>query len=164
MLEKPKVVISRTRRPEPAARNFIFTEAMLPADDALKDYRAHAWETYSRLAMPNVSEEAWRRTDLRELPVESFRLPIMGAFRDLAPVPAGLLKPLTGDRHGGQVILLPGGGRSAMDPELARKNVFFTSLRSASMENPKLVARMAGELVRPEEGKFAALEIGRAHV
>ncbi len=25
------------------------------------------------------------------------------------------------------------------------------------LENPKLVARMAGELVRPEDGKFAAL-------
>ena len=157
MLEKPKIVISRTRRPEPATRNFIFTEAMLPTEGALKDYHTHAWETYSRLAMPNVTEEAWRRTDLRELPAETFHPPITGAFRQLAPVPEELLRPLTADRHGGQVILLPGGGRSSLDPELARKNVLFTSLHSASMENPKLVARLAGELVRPEEGKFAAL-------
>jgi Fe-S cluster assembly protein SufD len=35
--------------------------------------------------------------------------------------------------------------------------VLFTDLRTALVENPDLVASMAGELVRPEEGKFAAL-------
>ena len=157
MLEKPKIVISRTRRPEPAIRDFAFTAAMLPADGALNEYRQHAWETYSDLAMPNVREEAWRRTDLRLLPADSFHLPAAGAFHDLAPVPEALLKPLTAERHGGQVILLPGGAHSSLDPELVRKKVIFTDLRTAEMENPALVARMAGELVRPEEGKFAAL-------
>jgi len=68
-----------------------------------------------------------------------------------------LLKPLTADRHGGQVILLPGGARSSLDPELVAKKVIFTDLRSAETEYPDLVASMAGSLVRPEEGKFAAL-------
>jgi len=157
MQEKPKIVITRSRRPEPAVRNFAFTADMLPADDSLKDYRRHAWETYVRLAMPSVTEEAWRRTDLHLLPADTFRLPAADAFRDLAPVPEDLLRPLTAEKHGGQVILLPGGSRASLDPELVRRNVIFTDLRTALMENPKLVARMAGELVRPEEGKFAAL-------
>jgi Fe-S cluster assembly protein SufD len=157
MEEKPKVVVTRTRRPEPAARNFAFTADMVPAEGALKDYRTHAWETYSRLVMPAVTEEAWRRTDLRELPADTFHLPANGAFQDLAPVPEELLKPLTADRHGGQVVLLPGGSRASLDPELTRKKVFFTDLRTAEIEKPKLVAKMAGELVRAEEGKFAAL-------
>ena len=58
MQEKPNIVITRSRRPEPAVRNFAFTADMLPADGALKDYRQHAWETYSRLAMPSVTEWA----------------------------------------------------------------------------------------------------------
>jgi Fe-S cluster assembly protein SufD len=157
MEEKPKVIITRTRRPETAAREFAFTRENLPAEGGLKDYREHAWDVYSRLAIPTTVEESWRRTDLRQLPAESFRLPVSGEFRELAPIPQELLKPLTAERHGGQVVLLPGGSRSSLDPELVRKNVFFTSLRSAVMENPRLVARMAGELVRPEEGKFAAL-------
>ena len=157
MEEKPKIVITRAHRPETAARNFAFTSAMIPAEGALKDYRWHAWETYSRLAMPSVTEEAWRRTDLRLLPADTFQLPERGAYHQLAPVPDDLLKPLTADRHGGQVILLPGGSRTSLDPELVRKNVLFTDLRTALVENPSLVARMAGELVRPEEGKFAAL-------
>jgi Fe-S cluster assembly protein SufD len=157
MEEKPKVVITRTHRPEPAARNLPFTFDMLAANGALKDYRTHAWETYSRLAMPSVVEEAWRRTDLRLLPADSFRLPVADAFRELAPVPEELLRPLTADRNGGQVILLPGGSRLSLDPELVRNKVIFTDLRTAEVENPGLVARMAGQLVRPEEGKFAAL-------
>ena len=157
MEEKPRIVITRSRRPEPAAPAFAFTSAMLPADGALKDYRQHAWEVYSRLAMPSLTEEAWRRTDLHLLPAAAFRLPAAGAFRDLASVPADLLKPLTADRHGGQVILQPGGSRLSLDPELVRQHVLFTDLRTALLENPALVSRMAGELVRPEEGKFAAL-------
>ena len=157
MEKKSKIVITRAHRPEPAVRIFTFTSALVPADGALRDYRQHAWETYSRLTMPSVTEEAWRRTDLRLLPAETFQLPDSGAFRQLAPVPDDLLRPLTADRHGGQVILLPGGSRTSLDPELVRKNVIFTDLRTALVENPKLVARMAGELVRPEDGKFAAL-------
>jgi len=157
MEEKPRVVIgSRTRRPEPAARTFAFTKEMVPAD-ALADYRQRAWEVYNRLPMPASPEEAWRRTDLRPLPADVFKLPAKGAFRDLAAVPEELLKPLTADRHGGQVVLLPGGSRASLDPSLVRRNVIFTDLRTAMLENPKLVARMAGELVRPEDGKFAAL-------
>ncbi len=157
MEEKPKIVITRTRQPEAAERKFAFSADMLATEGALKTYRKQAWDTYTRLSMPRVSEEAWRRTDLRLMPAESFRLPAQGAFRELAPVPVDLLRPLAAEHHGGQVILLPGGARSLLDPELVRKNVFFTSLRSAEMENPSLVARLAGELVRPEEGKFAAL-------
>jgi Fe-S cluster assembly protein SufD len=157
MEEKPKIVITRARRPEPTLRNFAFTSAMVPADGVLKDYRLHAWETYLQLAMPSVTEEAWRRTDLHLLPADTFQLPESGAFHQLEPVPDDLLRPLTADKHGGQVILLPGGSRASLDPELVRKNVVFTDLRTALAENPKLVARMAGELVRPEEGKFAAL-------
>ncbi len=157
MEEKPKIVITRTRRPETATRNFAFTSDMVPTEGALKEYRQHAWETYSRLAMPSVTEESWRRTDLHMLPADTFRLPANGAFSNLAAVPEDLLRPLTAERHGGQVILLPGGSRLSLDPELVRKKVLFTDLRSALAENPDLVARMAGELVRPEEGKFAAL-------
>jgi Fe-S cluster assembly protein SufD len=157
MEEKPRVVItSRTRHTEPTQAGFSFTREMVPSD-ILADYRQHAWEVYNRLSMPAAPDEAWRRTDLRLLPADKFQFPTREAYRSLASAPADLLKPLTGDRHGGQVILLPGGSRSSLDPQLVRKNVVFTDLRTAMVENPGLVKRMAGELVRPEDGKFAAL-------
>jgi Fe-S cluster assembly protein SufD len=156
MNEKPKVVLTRARRPEPAVRTFPFTSGMLP-HGALDDYRAHAWETYTRLAMPSVTEEAWRRTDLRDLPADRVHLPAKGAYHDLAPAPAHLLKPLTADAHGGQVVLLPGAGKPFLSQELAAKGIIFTDLLTAEKEHPELVSGMAGQIVRPEEGKFAAL-------
>jgi Fe-S cluster assembly protein SufD len=157
MQEKPRVVIAaRTRRPEPAARTFAFTKEMVPSD-ALTPYRQRAWEVYNRLPLPASPAEAWRRTDLRLLPADTFHFPAEGAFRELAPVPEELLKPLTAERQGGQVVLMPGGARVTLDPSLIRKGVVFTDLRTAMRENPSLVTRMTGELVRPEDGKFAAL-------
>ena len=126
MEEKPRIVITRSRRPEPAATDFAFTSDMLPADGALKDYRRMPGRPIPGWRCPSVTEEAWRRTDLHLLPADTFRLPAAGAFRDLAPVPADLLKPLTADRHGGQVILLPGGSALSLDPELVRQNVHFS--------------------------------------
>ncbi len=157
MEEKPKVVVTRTRRPEVAARNFAFTAALLSPDGALKEYRQNAWETFARLPFPSVTEEAWRRTDLKPMPVERFRLPKEGEFAALPAVPADLLRPLTADQHGGQVVLTPGGARVDLEPALTKQGVIFTDLRTAERQHPELVRRMVGQTVRPEEGKFAAL-------
>jgi Fe-S cluster assembly protein SufD len=157
MTEKPKIVISRTRHPEAAEKKFAFTRDMVRTDGPLADYRKKAWEAYSRLGMPAVNEEAWRRTDLRLLPVDTFRIPEKDSYKELAAIPDELLKPLTADTHGGQVVLMPGGAKSRLDPELVKKHVVFTDLQTAEKENPDLVTKMAGELVRAEEGKFAAL-------
>src|SRR5512137_693230 len=122
MEEKPRIVITRTRQPattvESTARKFAFTTDMLPAEGALKSFRRQAWEAFARLEIPRVNEDAWRRTDLHLMPAESFHLPAQEAFRELEEVPQELLRPLTAEHHGGQVILLPGGSRSSLDPEL----------------------------------------------
>jgi Fe-S cluster assembly protein SufD len=159
MTEKPKVVVARTRRGEGAARGFAFTENDLPKD-VLADYRQRAWEVYSRLPLPTTAEEAWRRTDLRPMPSDAFRLPADDMIAELPPVPEDLLKPLAGDAHGGQVVLLPDGvqaNATTLSESLARQGVLFTTLRIAEQQHPDLLRKRAGEVVRPEEGKFAAL-------
>jgi Fe-S cluster assembly protein SufD len=157
MEEKPKVVVTRTRRIEAPVKTFAFTSGMVPASGVLAGYRQNAWQFFNSLPLPSMAEEAWRRTDLREIPADKVHLPIEGTYEDLAPVPADLLKPLTADTHGGQVVLLPGGAKLYLSPDLIKKGVIFTDLPTAERENPELVARMAGQTVSPEEGKFAAL-------
>ncbi len=157
MEEKPKVVVSsRSRRSETAAREFAFVQADIRAG-VLSEYRQRAWQAYTRAAMPATSDEAWRRTDLHGLPTESFRLPQPGAYEDLPPVRADLLRPLADGQHGGQIILLPGGATIDLDEKLAGQGVIFTDLLTAEQKYPELVTRMAGQTVNPEEGKFAAL-------
>jgi len=157
MEEKPKVVVSRSRRIETPAQTFSFTSGMVPASGVLAGYHQKAWQIFNQLSMPTMAEEAWRRTDLREIPAKTVHLPIDGAFRNLAPVPKYLLKPLTANMRGGQIVLLPGGAKPTLSPELTKKGVIFTDLHIAERDNPELVARMTGQTVRPEEGKFAAL-------
>jgi len=158
MQEKPKVVVSKTRRPASAAQEFTFAEADLRAGgESFASYRTSAWNAFKRLALPSVADEAWRRTDIHSLPASNFKLPVDGAYKDLPPVRSDLLKPLTANQHGGQIVLLPGGVKADLDPRLAEKGVIFTDLKTAEQKHPDLLARMMGKAVNVEEGKFAAL-------
>lgn len=159
MEEKPKVVVSssRSRRLDSAAKEFPFSEADVRMDGLLREYRARAWNEFKRLSLPDTSLEAWRRTDIHQLPADKFVLPKQGAYEDLPPVRADLMTPLADEQHGGQILLLPGGAAVELDEKLATQGVIFTDLLTAEREHPELVARLMGRVVNPEEGKFAAL-------
>jgi len=132
---------------------------MVPSDGGgfLSDFRARAWETFENLQYPTTKDEPWRRTDIRALQ-DDFQLPNKGAYEDLSPIPESLLKPLVGDQHGGQIVLLPGGlQKEPLDAALTQKGVIFTDLESAAQEYPEEIAKTLGQIVAPKEGKFAAL-------
>jgi Fe-S cluster assembly protein SufD len=158
MEEKPKVVVSRSRRVEPAVREFNFSQADIPVSGgAVGLYRTHAWEAFKRISFPSITDEVWRRTDIHSMPVETFKLPSENAYLDLPAVPEALLKPLVSDQHGGQIVLLPGAATVTLDEELTRKGVVFTDLKTAIQGHPELVEKILGQTVNVEEGKFAAL-------
>jgi len=163
MKETPRVVITRKERaetPAPGPRAFSFTEQQVRAQDVsegLRVFRQHAWQVYQSLPLPTPQEEAWRRTDLQRLRADAFKLPANEAFLDLPDAPDYLLEPLVGDEHGGQVILMPGGVKTYLAPEFVRQGVIFTDLCTAEREHPELVERLIGKIVRPEDGKFAAM-------
>ena len=159
MADKKKVVISRKRRGTVAPRRFSFTKDMVntQGDNVLASLRADAWDVYQSLSLPSTSEEAWRRTDLRQFPADVFRLPEKDAYQGLASVPENLLQPLVGDQHGGQIVLQPGGAQVSLAPEIAQKGVIFTDLQTALKEHPEIVERIASKVVPAKDGKFAAL-------
>jgi Fe-S cluster assembly protein SufD len=68
-----------------------------------------------------------------------------------------LLQPLVSDQHGGQLILTARGAQAQLDPELASKGVVFSDLETAQRQYPHLLVKILGQIVRPDEGKFAAL-------
>ena len=157
-----RTVITRTRRTERTEqKEFQFTRDNIPLrwEDAsqpgfLKEYRNRGWEAYERLPLPSTSDEAWRRTDLRGLNGGSLSLP---DGQDLAPVPAELLQPLAGDQYGGQIVMGSTGMNGFLDPELAAQGVIFTDLLTAEEKHPDLLALILGQVVRPDEGKFAGM-------
>ncbi len=162
MKETPRVVINRARRVETPAgpREFAFTQDQVRLDgasEAVRAYRQRAWEIFQSTPIPDVKQEAWRRTDLKGLHSDAFRLPAPDAYLDLPEAPAYLLQPLVGEEHGGQVVLMAGGAKSYLAPELASRGIIFTDLRTAEREHPELVDRLIGKIVQPADGKFAAL-------
>jgi Fe-S cluster assembly protein SufD len=157
MQEKPKVVVSRTRRAESAAKDFNFTESDIrAAGGSIASYRTSAWNAFKRLSLPVNTEEAWRRTDIHALPVEKFKLRVDGV-NEFPSVREDLLKPLVADQHGGQIILTPGSVKIDLEEKLVKQGVIFTDLRTAEQKHPDLLAKMIGKTVNVEEGKFAAL-------
>jgi Fe-S cluster assembly protein SufD len=158
MQEKPKVVVSRTRRADSAAKDFAFAESDIRAGKGgVASYRASAWSAFKKNPLPDTTLEAWRRTDIHALPVDKFVFPKEGAFNDLPAVREDLLRPLTADQHGGQIVLVPGGSTIELDEKLAKKGVVFTDLKTAEEKHPDLLAKMMGKTVNAEEGKFSAL-------
>ena len=161
MNETPHVVI-RTRRPEtaPVQNDFTFTPEMIRLagiSETLREYRLKAWDSFKNKDMPSTTEEAWRRTDLRPMKPEQFRLPKENEYLDLTPAPAELLQPVTDSAHGGEVILLPGGSQVNVDPELIAMGLIFTDLRTAEKQYPQILEKIAGKVVNPQEGKFSGL-------
>ncbi len=159
MAETPRIV-TRTRRVEPETKNFQFNAGMIPATQSqvLQEYRSQAWETFEKLPIPTPGEEAWRRTDIKALKPEIFRLPRPDEYLDLAPVPDELLQPIADDPHGGEIILLPGGTRVELREEWSRLGVVFTDFQTALDQHPDLMDRLLGKVVRPRRR-----EIWRAH-
>ena len=156
MQEKPKVTISRTRR-ESAPKDFSFTQADVSSANGLASFRASAWDSFKKISLPINTDEAWRRTDLRLLPASDFKIPKDGAFEDLPVVPDYLLKPLTGEQHGGQITLLPGGSQIQLDESLVKQGVVFTDFRTAEKNHSDLLKKLIGQIVKADDGKFAAM-------
>jgi Fe-S cluster assembly protein SufD len=146
------------------AEDFAFTEEMIPALSKnwkgpafLRDYRERAWTAYKTLPMPTIKDEAWRRTDIHGLNVSKFSLPERNLLNHLPATPGWLLKPLVNRLHGGQVVLRPDRTETYLDEALFRQGVIFTDLHTAETQHPDILANIIGQVVKTDEGRFAAL-------
>jgi Fe-S cluster assembly protein SufD len=158
MQEKPKVVVSRARRAASTAKDFDFAESSIRVtSDSVAAYRTLAWNAFKRHSLPDTTQEAWRRTDLHNLPVDKFKLALDGEVSGLPPVREDLLRPLVADQHGGQIVLTPTGATINLEENLTKRGVIFTDLKTAERKHPELLAKLIGKTVNVEEGKFSAL-------
>ncbi len=57
--------------------------ASLNEPEWMLEFRLKAFEIYESMPMPTTKDEAWRRTDLRKMPLGSFNLPPEGAYNEL---------------------------------------------------------------------------------
>lgn len=160
----PVIVTRKRGEPEVELNRFPFTEKDLPGlgegseiAEFLREYRLKGWNLFQTIPMPTVNDEAWRRTDIRGLRAADLVLRADAPKKNFRP-PRNLLKPLVGKKHGGQIIIVPSDqSQVQVNPEWQKHRIVFTDLRTAQKEHTDLLATSLGQIVRPEEGKFAAL-------
>ncbi len=124
-----RTVITRTRKQETTSLSeFNFTKEMLPVEQMagkissdIKDYANKAWETFSTLPMPSITDEPWRRTDLKSMPAGKFQFTIQESPTQFSSPPEELLEPLTGNQHAGQIMLTQKQPEVWLDPQLRVK-------------------------------------------
>lgn len=125
----------------------------------LREFRAKAWEIYESLPMPTTEEEAWRRTDYRHIKWETAGVLTRPNGKGVEVIPAENRAPLIGNEQGGLIAWVDG---RLVHQELNRvmqaKGVLLMDLRQAAAEHEALVREnFFTKAVKPEEGKFAAL-------
>ena len=158
-------VITRTHLPDSInSGDFSFTPELIPALSKnwngatyLKNYRQKAWDSYKKISLPTTKEEAWRRTDIHNLNAGIFSIPESQSFSKLASIPKYLLKPLVSKRHGGQIIIRPERTDVKVDESLNQKGIIFTDLHTAEMKYADKLENIIGQIVKPDDGKFASL-------
>jgi Fe-S cluster assembly protein SufD len=159
MTTAPNILIRGTRQTETLSlHDFSFTEADIPqsTDPKMTAYRQAAWETYKKLPFPTLHDEAWRRTDIRKIDFSRLTLSTDGGGKPVE-LPGELLASLTSETTAGQIILYPDQSIISLGEELKMKGVLFTDWQTAERDYADLLAKVMGKVVRPEDGKFAAL-------
>jgi Fe-S cluster assembly protein SufD len=124
--------------------------------------RLEAWSIYEATPMPSRTDEEWRRTDIRRLPIDQV-LPFAGLDRragSLDKLPPALVESVgeAALRSGLLVQVDAATAYTELDPALVEKGVILTDLATAIERYPDLIQRyFMTEAVKPSDNKFAAL-------
>ncbi len=132
----------------------------LDEPDWLREKRLDAWALAESLPMPTTNDEPWRRTDIRPVHWDEAMRLARPDGASLDDVPGELYSPLIGQEQGGLLVYVDGKlVHSQVSGALAEQGVVFSDLRAAAETHPDLVQKyFMTEAVRPDEGKFAALQ------
>jgi len=116
----------------------------------LRARRRAAWQTFEATPTPLMTDEEWRRTDIRKLDFASFNVP--------TEAPA-IYEPESSTDHRNGFIQIADGYvmDHHLEPEVAAKGVVFSSLSDAATTHPDIVRQNLGTLIPDSYGKFASL-------
>lgn len=148
------VVITRKKNiqtEEPFVLAPVFTESL----GELNQYQQRAWEAFNSLPFPDDSQEAWKRTSIRGMRFGQLQLAESSIAN--SQIPAELIKPLTDDLHGGEILFNGSQVTIQLDEKLAKQGVLFTDLRHAQQDHPEVLAKVLKASKTYSEDKFAAL-------
>ncbi|MCO5176831.1 MAG: hypothetical protein M9890_07680 [Thermomicrobiales bacterium] len=131
--------------------------------DWLRQKRIEAWEAFEQIPMPKRTDEEWRRTDLRLLPIDEV-LPFADQADRLtsrADLPAAVAAEVEAAGEVSGVVVQRDSSiiYFEVDSALAEQGVVFSDLETAVREHPELLQKyfMSDATVPVTDNKFAAL-------
>jgi Fe-S cluster assembly protein SufD len=121
----------------------------------MREFRLAALEIYESLPMPTIEDEAWRRTDIRSLRLDEIGPALNGGGR----LPGAASLPTLNQTLAGTLVEVDGVAlRSEVDEDVTASGVILTDMHTAVRRHGELVRdRFMTQIVRPADGKFAAL-------
>ena len=133
--------------------------ASLNEPEWMLEFRLKAFSVYEGMPMPTTRDEAWRRTNLRQLKFDEIGPSINGDAAVDAAIPSFLGEQLTGEKVGGNLLQIDGVTRQyGLRDELVAQGVIFCDMHTAVARYPHLVQKyFMTDGVPISEGKFAAL-------
>jgi Fe-S cluster assembly protein SufD len=127
----------------------------------VRDLRLAAWDTYESIPMPKRTDEEWRRTDIRRIPIEDVT-PFtkldnkVGSQQDL-PADVQALIPAESENSGLNVQVDSSVILSTVQDSVTAQGVIFCDLPTAVEQHPDLVKKYLYGAVPVDDNKFAAL-------
>jgi Fe-S cluster assembly protein SufD len=123
------------------------------------EFRLQAFAVYEATPMPTTKDEAWRRTNLRQMKFNEFGPSINGDAAVDTVIPSFLGEQLTEDKVGGNLLQVDGvTQRYELSEALRAQGVIFCDMHTAVADHPDLVQKyFMTKGVTVDEGKFAAL-------
>lgn len=160
--DKKKVVYTSYKK-APSDRGIGDTQAfsnllcnkVLSRSPYINKMREHALDVYQKTPFPNKQEEAWRRTDISRISKIDFHMqPIQknGQSQFAITYFDGSHKKLSG-----KAVVNSKGINIELSQNLKKDGVIFSTLEDFLTIQPELSSRIFDEVVKPEDGKFAAL-------
>ncbi len=152
-------IVTRRQRSQPVsnAQEFRIGESLIPHNLPANVTQAmmDALALYQNTPYPTDKDEAWRRTSLVGLEKANYSFDY--DTRLITEVPTKFLQPVIDGEQAGQLVISPGQTVENLRPEYAEAGVIFCDLFDILKRSPDKVEGKLNHLVKPQDGKFAAL-------
>jgi Fe-S cluster assembly protein SufD len=129
--------------------------------DWVRKARLEAWETFETIPLPRRTDEEWRRTDIRRLPINDVApfSEFESTARSRQELPAEVQATLSDEAHyaGLTVQVDSASVYGEFDDEIRTQGVIFCDLATAIEQYPDLVKQYFMKAVPAADNKFAAL-------
>jgi Fe-S cluster assembly protein SufD len=126
----------------------------LSTNEQFNQYFENSWETFTQIPFPSNKDEAWRRT-----PIDSLELDSLQYFPSTSKNILASKKLLTSPGYdlSGQIKLDAGKAIINVNSELLNSGLIFMDLHTAIDQYPDVISPILGSIVPASDGKFAAL-------